>query len=58
LRKLMRQREDHVHIGNVQEFLFTIGEPPVTRVGLALSAMAVSASNGELSITCVMGSLF
>src|SRR4051812_50091307 len=39
----MRQREDHVHIGNVQQFLFTISEPLVTRVGLTLSAMAVLA---------------
>ena len=39
----MRQREDHVHIGNIQQFLFTSCEPLVTSVGLALSAMAVSA---------------
>ena len=39
----MRQREDHVHIGNVQQFLFTLCEPPVTSVGLALSAVAVTA---------------
>ena len=39
----MWQREDHVHIGNVQQFLFTISEPFITSVGLALSAMAVPA---------------
>src|SRR3954471_18478759 len=39
----MRQREDHVYIGNIQQFLFTISEPLVASVGLALSAMAVSA---------------
>jgi len=38
----MRQREDYMHIGNVQQFLFTISEPLVTRVGLTLSAMAVT----------------
>ena len=38
----MGQREHHVHVGNWQEFLLTLREPPVTRVGLALSAMAVS----------------
>ena len=38
----MGQRENHVYIENIQQFLFTICEPPVTSVGLALSAMAVS----------------
>lgn len=44
----MRQREDHVHIGNVQQFLFTISEPLVTRVGPTLSAMAVEVQGGSL----------
>jgi len=39
----MGQREDHVYIGNVQQFLFTISEPLIASVGLALSAMAVPA---------------
>ena len=38
----MRQGEDHVHVANGQEFLLALYEPPVTGVGLALSAMAVS----------------
>ena len=38
----MRQREDYVYIGNIQQFLFTIREPLVASVGLALSAMAVT----------------
>ena len=39
----MRQREDHVHIGNIQQFLFTRRQPLVTSIGLTLCAMAVPA---------------
>src|SRR5437868_5695957 len=39
----MRQSENDVYIRNIQQFLFTISEPLVTSVGLALSAMAVPA---------------
>src|SRR5947208_3121523 len=39
----MWQRENHVYIRNVQQFLFTICEPPVTSVGLTFSAVAVAA---------------
>jgi hypothetical protein len=39
----MRQSEDHVHKGDIQQFVFTSSEPLVTRVGLTLSAMAVAA---------------
>src|SRR5689334_22807719 len=38
----MRQRKNHVYIGNIQQFLFTLNEPLVASVGLALSAMAVT----------------
>src|SRR5215469_12697563 len=38
----MRQRKNHVYIGNTQQFLFTISEPLVASVALALSAMAVT----------------
>jgi hypothetical protein len=38
----MRQRENDVHVGDIQQFFFTIGEPLVTSVGVALSAMAVT----------------
>jgi hypothetical protein len=56
-RKLMRQREHDMDVRHIQQFLFAGSEPLVTSIGLALGAMAVTACNGELSITCLMGSL-
>ena len=41
--KLMRQREDHMHVAHIQQLCFTGGEPLVASVGLAFSAMAVPA---------------
>jgi hypothetical protein len=55
---LMRKREDHMHVGNIQQFRFAGSEPLVTGVGLALCAMAVTTRNGEIPITCLMESLF
>ena len=54
----MGHAEDQVVIVGRQQLLLTSGQPLVTSVGLALWAMAIAAGNGELSITCLMGSLF
>jgi hypothetical protein len=56
--QLMRQGEDHMNIWDREKFSLARGEPLVPGVGLTLRAMAVTARNGELSITCLMGSLF
>ena len=54
--QFMRQCEDHVHIGDRQQFSNASGEPFIARVDLTLRAVAVATSNGELTITCLMGS--
>jgi len=38
--------------------LLSRGEPALAGLALALGAMAIAAGNGELTITCLMGSLF
>jgi hypothetical protein len=57
-RKLVWEREDDVYVWHIQKLLFAARKPLVTSVGLTLSAMAVTTRNGELTITCLMGSLF
>ena len=42
-RQQMRQREDHVEVGNGQQFGRTVGEPLLARCALALGAMPVPA---------------
>src|ERR1700679_3479800 len=54
-RQKMRKREDHVDIRHGQEFRIACGEPLVTGVGLTLGTVTITACNGELSITCLMG---
>ena len=56
--QFMRDAEDHVKVVTRQHFLFASCEPALTRLRLALRAMPVTARNGELSITCLMGSFF
>ena len=55
--QLMRQGEDNMDVRYGQKIPAAGIEPAVTGVGLALWTMPVSARNGELSITCLMGSL-
>jgi hypothetical protein len=50
--------EDQVVIVDRLQLLLACGQPLVTSVGLALWAMAIAAGNGEISITCLMGSIF
>jgi len=54
----MRKGEDYVHVVGGQEFLPTRLEPAVAGLGLTLGTVPISARNGELSITCLMGSFF
>ena len=55
--QLMRQCEDNMDVRHGQKVPATRVEPAVAGVGLALRTMPVSTRNGELSITCLMGSL-
>ncbi len=50
--------EDHVEVLGIQQLGLTILEPLSPGERLAFWAMAIRACNGELSITCFMGSLF
>ena len=62
---LQRQRielfgdgEDDVVIVDGQQFSLALFDPLLAGQVLALRAVAVTAGNGDLSITCLMGSLF
>ena len=55
--QLMRQCEDNMDVRHGQKVPAARIEPAVAGVGLALRTMPVSTRNGELSITCLMGSL-
>ena len=54
---LFRQRKDHVKILGVEKFGATIFKPFRAGESLTFRAVAVRARNGDLSITCVMGSI-
>ena len=56
--QLMWQREYHMEVRHAEHFLFAGGEPALARLRLALWAMPIAACNGDLSITCLMGSIF
>jgi len=56
--QLMGKLEDDMGIWRCEQFGSARGQPAVARLALALRTVPVSACNGELSITCLMGSLF
>jgi hypothetical protein len=47
-----------VDIRRGQQFTTTRCDPAFTRTGLTLRAVPIAATNGELPITCLMGSFF
>jgi len=51
-RQLVREGEDHMKVGNGQEFFAPLRQPAVARPGLTLGAVPVATGNGVLSITC------
>ena len=55
-RQEVRKGEDHVDIMGRQEFLPPRLQPAVAGPGLTLGTVPISAGNGVLSITCIMGS--
>ncbi len=54
----MWHAEHHVEIAHWEQFPLAVRQPLFASVGLTFRAVAISARNGELSITCLMGSLF
>ena len=52
----MRQSKNGMDIACGQQFPFARLKPASARVALTSRAVPVSAGNGELSITCLMGS--
>jgi hypothetical protein len=54
----MRQREHDVKVGHAEQLAVASGEPALARLRLALGAGPIPAGNGDLSITCLMGSIF
>ena len=57
-RQFVRQSEYYVRIGDRQNLLFAVGKPLIARPAVALRAVSVATRNGELTITCLMGSDF
>ena len=58
LRERIWQGEDYVVVGNRQQLLLSRFEPLGFCQRLALGTVTVPTRNGELSITCLMGSNF
>ena len=50
--------EDHVRVAGREKFSATRSDPAFPCSDLTLRAVAISAANGELSISCLMGSFF
>ena len=57
-RQPMRESEDQVGVRGGQDFPAARLNPTVAGVGLALGTVSIAAANGELSISCLMGSFF
>jgi hypothetical protein len=57
-RQLMGKREDDVSVRRCKQFGTSRCQPAVARLALTPGAVPVAACNGDLSITCLMGSIF
>ena len=53
-----RQGEDHMEIARGEQFSLTRSDPAFPCGRLTLRAVPISARNGELPISCIMGSFF
>jgi hypothetical protein len=56
--QLRRQGEDDMDVGRGEQFAPSSLDPAFASARLTLWAMAIATANGELSISCLMGSLF
>ena len=52
------QGEDHVQVARGEQFSLTRSDPAFPSSRLALRAVPISTANGELPISCIMGSFF
>jgi hypothetical protein len=57
-RQFVRECENDMGVARGQQFGAPRVKPAVARAALAPGAMPVPARNGDLSITCLMGSIF
>jgi hypothetical protein len=55
--QLVRQGEHHMKVRQTEQLLFPAGEPSLARLRLTLRAVSIPAGNGDVSITCFMGSI-
>jgi hypothetical protein len=56
--QMTRKREDHMDVTRREKLLAARCEPAVASSCLTLRAVPISAGNGELTISCLMGSFF
>src|SRR5437773_543643 len=54
----MRQCEHDMEIARFQKLLLSGSDPTLACLGLTFGTVAIAAGNGEISITCLMGSIF
>jgi hypothetical protein len=54
--QLVRESKDQMEVADRQQFSLAVFQPAGFSQALALGAMAIPTGNGELSITCLMGS--
>jgi hypothetical protein len=55
---LLGQGEHDMEVRYGQKLRLTLFQPSGARCSLALGTMPIAARNGELTITCLMGSIF
>jgi hypothetical protein len=56
--QVVRNRENYMKVRNFKQVFSAFSQPLLAGVGLTLRAVPIPTGNGELSITCLMGSLF
>ena len=57
-RQPVRKGKDQVQVRNGQELSLTSGQPLFAGIAETLRTMPVAAANGELTISCLMGSIW
>ena len=55
--QVMRQAEHDMEVRGLKKFPLSGRDPTLPCLGLTLGAMPIAAANGDLSISCLMGSI-
>ena len=55
--QVMGQAEHNMEVRGLKKFPLSGRDPTLPCLGLTLGAMPIAASNGDLSISCLMGSI-